>query len=417
MPPPVRVRPDFPCMPGSAFGVEDHLEDCLVQGLEQLLVQPLARALQMEDGDTGAGCGSSIPIVRHCPHSSASVVAYPGRPFENTNRKTNSTTTSVFSTRRHRCQCRSAAPASSFSSADTGKRPSASCLPPMHLPCVPSSGQCTASWPHGSRSPAGTSPDPQRSPPVPAPGRAGSCQSPCSRRTAIASTGPSRPDTESEPKGESGTGSCSPPPSDASPDPASQSRRHDRAAGACPPQTADSPACDPDDPAASSARNSRTDAGNPAHDAVSIRSFHSSTASSSATTSRVPVASAPSTRTLWRSPDPSGSYAAVSDLRFPFSIPAASPAATRCRRTPAAPASADRTPVDPDPSARTSPETAQGVSQLMAAQSRKHFHRLLNVRNPTAGQPRATKGGRLQLLDSGIHHVGTRDHLTKRRLS
>ena len=40
LPPSVRVGPDFPCVPGSAFGVEDHLEDCLVQGLEQLLVQP-----------------------------------------------------------------------------------------------------------------------------------------------------------------------------------------------------------------------------------------------------------------------------------------------------------------------------------------------------------------------------------------
>ena len=60
--------------------------------------------------------------------------------------------------------------------------------------------------------------------------------------------------------------------------------------------------------------------------------------------------------------------------------------------------------------------TAQGGSQLMAAQCRKQLHRLLNVRNPTAGQPRATKGGRFQVLDSGIHHVGTRDNLTKRRL-
>ena len=106
LPPTIRVGPDFPCVPGSAFGVEDHLEDCLVQGLEQFL-SSLARALQMEDGDTGAGCGSSIPIVRHCPHSSASVLAYPGRPFENTSRKTNSTTTSLFSTRRRRCQSRS----------------------------------------------------------------------------------------------------------------------------------------------------------------------------------------------------------------------------------------------------------------------------------------------------------------------
>ena len=56
--------------------------------------------------------------------------------------------------------------------------------------------------------------------------------------------------------------------------------------------------------------------------------------------------------------------------------------------------------------------SAQGGSQLMAAQCRKHFHRLLNVRNLTAGQPRATKGGRLQVLDSGIHHVCTRDNLT-----
>ena len=60
--------------------------------------------------------------------------------------------------------------------------------------------------------------------------------------------------------------------------------------------------------------------------------------------------------------------------------------------------------------------SAQGGSQLMAAQRRKHFHRLLEVRNLTAGQPRATEGGRLQLLDSGIHHVCTRDNLTKRRL-
>ena len=60
--------------------------------------------------------------------------------------------------------------------------------------------------------------------------------------------------------------------------------------------------------------------------------------------------------------------------------------------------------------------TAQGGSQLMAAQCRKQLHRLLKIRNPTAGQPRATKGGRLQVLDSGIHHVCTRDNLTKRRL-
>ena len=39
LPPPVRVGPDFPCVPGSAFGVEDHLEDFLMQGLEQLLGQ------------------------------------------------------------------------------------------------------------------------------------------------------------------------------------------------------------------------------------------------------------------------------------------------------------------------------------------------------------------------------------------
>ena len=40
MPPPVRVGSDFPCVPGSGLSIEDHLEDCLVQGLEQLLVQP-----------------------------------------------------------------------------------------------------------------------------------------------------------------------------------------------------------------------------------------------------------------------------------------------------------------------------------------------------------------------------------------
>ncbi len=39
LPPPVRVGTDFPFVPGSAFGVEDYLEDFLVQGLEQLLVQ------------------------------------------------------------------------------------------------------------------------------------------------------------------------------------------------------------------------------------------------------------------------------------------------------------------------------------------------------------------------------------------
>ena len=72
----------------------------------------------------------------------------------------------------------------------------------------------------------------------------------------------------------------------------------------------------------------------------------------------------------------------------------------------------------PIPTLRREPAqmTAQGGSQLMAAQRRKHFHRLLKVRNLTAGPPRATEGGRLQLLDSGIHHVGTRDNLTKRRL-
>ena len=40
LPPPVRVGSDFPCVPGSGLSIEDHLEDCLVQGLEQLLVQP-----------------------------------------------------------------------------------------------------------------------------------------------------------------------------------------------------------------------------------------------------------------------------------------------------------------------------------------------------------------------------------------
>ena len=60
--------------------------------------------------------------------------------------------------------------------------------------------------------------------------------------------------------------------------------------------------------------------------------------------------------------------------------------------------------------------TAQAGRQLMPAQCRKPCHRLLKVRNPTAGQSRATQGGRLQVLDSKIHHVGTRDHLTKRRL-
>ena len=78
----------------------------------------------------------------------------------------------------------------SFSSADTGKRPSESCLPPTHSPCVPSSGRCTASWPHGSRSP-GTSPDPQRSPPVPSPGRAApfsppAAAEPCRLHTSLA---------------------------------------------------------------------------------------------------------------------------------------------------------------------------------------------------------------------------------------
>ena len=60
--------------------------------------------------------------------------------------------------------------------------------------------------------------------------------------------------------------------------------------------------------------------------------------------------------------------------------------------------------------------TTQGGRQLMAAQCRKPCHRLLKVHHPTAGPPRATQGGRLHVLDSEIHHVGTRDHLTKRRL-
>ncbi len=60
--------------------------------------------------------------------------------------------------------------------------------------------------------------------------------------------------------------------------------------------------------------------------------------------------------------------------------------------------------------------TTQGGRQLMAAQCRKPCHRLLKVHHPTAGQSRATQGGRLHVLDSEIHHVGTRDHLTKRRL-
>ncbi len=60
--------------------------------------------------------------------------------------------------------------------------------------------------------------------------------------------------------------------------------------------------------------------------------------------------------------------------------------------------------------------TTQGGRQLMAAQCRKPCHRLLKVHHPTAGQSRATQGGRLQVLDSEIHHVGTRDHLTQRRL-
>ncbi len=104
--PSIRVGSDFRACRGRASASKTTLRISWCKVLNSCS-SSLARALQMEDGDTGAGCGSSIPIVRHCPHSSASVVAYPGRPFENTSRKTNSTTTSVFSTRRRRCQSRS----------------------------------------------------------------------------------------------------------------------------------------------------------------------------------------------------------------------------------------------------------------------------------------------------------------------
>ncbi len=53
---------------------------------------------------------SSIrPHRPRCAHPSASVAAYPGRPFQNIHRNMHSTTTSVFSTRRRRCQSRTKA--------------------------------------------------------------------------------------------------------------------------------------------------------------------------------------------------------------------------------------------------------------------------------------------------------------------
>ncbi len=174
----------------------------------------------------------------------------------------NSTTTSVFSTRRRRRhelvvpvgkiherrddaapepdqsilrgQDRYRRPAGTASgSTGAGQQHPESCLPPTHAPCVPSSGPYTASWPHGSRSP-GTSLDPPRSPPVPAPGRAAPSSPPGSRRTAIDSAFETRYGTRTQGKIRNREVLT-----------ASPSRRHDREAGSCPPPTADSPAGDP----------------------------------------------------------------------------------------------------------------------------------------------------------------------------
>ena len=59
----------------------------------------LARALHIAEADTGEGCGSDTPSRRHWSHSSARVAPYPCRFFDNTRRKMNSTTSSVFSER------------------------------------------------------------------------------------------------------------------------------------------------------------------------------------------------------------------------------------------------------------------------------------------------------------------------------
>ena len=106
-------------------------------------------------------------------------------------------------------------------------------------------------------------------------------------------------------------------------------------------------------------------------------------------------------------------------LRPPVPVPVLDPGPLRRQRHDAAGLQLlqhPQTGPQPIPTLRREPAqmSAQGGGQLMAAQRRKHFHRLLEVRNLTAGQPRATEGGRLQLLDSGIHHVGTRDHLTRK---
>ena len=49
-------------------------------------------------------------------------------------------------------------------------------------------------------------------------------------------------------------------------------------------------------------------------------------------------------------------------------------------------------------------------AQFIAPQGRKQLHRPLNVRNPTAGQPPATKCDRLQIHDSRTHPLSVRNN-------
>ena len=85
----------------------------------------LARAAHIAEGDTGEGCGSATPWRRHWSHSSARVAPYPCRFFANTRRNTNSTTSSVFSERRRRCQRRSKSRATATTASISGPHRSA----------------------------------------------------------------------------------------------------------------------------------------------------------------------------------------------------------------------------------------------------------------------------------------------------
>ena len=311
---------------------------------------------------------------------------------------------------------RSAAPASSLSSADTGKRPSESCLPPIHSPCAPSSGQYTASWQHDSRSPVLRRIHKglrqyrlQAVPLLPVPG-----QPPNRHRQGL--RGQIR-----------------------NPNP----RENQEPGVAHHPLQTLRPIPIPIPPA-----HPGVTTGQPGRARLKQQTAQLATPTipqpvTQETAERMPVTQLmmpihpflpflnglPLSHNLQfqrhqlLQPARYGG-ARIRAARMPRSPTSGSRSRSRpLRRQRHDPASLQllqhpQTGPQPIPTLRREPAqmTAQGGSQLMAAQRRKHFHRLLKVCNLTAGPPRATEGGRLQLLDSGIHHVGTRDNLTKRRL-